>query len=419
VEESPQVQGEGPLVATAVVATGTAGLTVGVLQLVRFTAPPPEQLADQVAEEVKVAAERTGITGFIARRIHPLEATGVALTAALLSIVAAVAVFGGMAILGTRTHLWVVDALGARWGSDNAGPASTRVLELITDLGGTMVAFPLTAAVAGWLLYRYKRLGPPLFLVSVMLGQSVVHNLVKLIVHRPRPPVPPLTGWAGYSFPSGHSATAAAMFCALALLLSRGRSRPVSIALGAAGAGLAAMVAASRVLLGVHWVTDVAAGLALGFLWFAACALAFGGRRLRLADEPRIGAADREGPAAGGFGQGRRGTPRAGRSDQRAGATGTETTVRRTMTETTGPPVPEREPDPGPTDEQVEARADALEAEPGNQSATAPERQARSLLEESESRVEDDAARVPGDARVIHRGADEGVDFDEGGGPSR
>jgi hypothetical protein len=78
------------------------------------------------------------------------------------------------------------------------------------------------------------------------------------------------------------------------------------------------------------------------------------------------------------------------------------------------------DPDPGhsPTDEQVDARADAMEVEPGNQSAT-PERQARSLLEESEARIEDPAARVPGDARVIHRGADVGLGPDEGGAPAR
>jgi hypothetical protein len=46
-------------------------------------------------------------------------------------------------------------------------------------------------------------------------------------------------------------------------------------------AGLAVAVAATRVLLDVHWLTDVIAGLALGWGWFAVCGIAFGGRILR------------------------------------------------------------------------------------------------------------------------------------------
>jgi undecaprenyl-diphosphatase len=48
-----------------------------------------------------------------------------------------------------------------------------------------------------------------------------------------------------------------------------------------AAAGIAVAVAASRVLLDVHWVSDVIAGLCLGWAWFAICAIAFGGRLLR------------------------------------------------------------------------------------------------------------------------------------------
>ena len=44
--------------------------------------------------------------------------------------------------------------------------------------------------------------------------------------------------------------------------------------------GLAVAVAASRVMLAEHWLSDVVAGLALGWAWFSVCAIAFGGRLL-------------------------------------------------------------------------------------------------------------------------------------------
>ena len=66
--------------------------------------------------------------------------------------------------------------------------------------------------------------------------------------------------------------------------------------------GIAVAVAASRVLLDVHWLTDVLGGLALGWAWFAACAIAFGGRVLR------FGAAAQ---AAGSRSSGGRAGPRA------------------------------------------------------------------------------------------------------------
>jgi hypothetical protein len=66
--------------------------------------------------------------------------------------------------------------------------------------------------------------------------------------------------------------------------------------------GIAIAVAASRVLLDVHWVTDVIAGLSLGWAWFALCAIAFGGRILRFgaAAETAVRVADATEAVEGG-----------------------------------------------------------------------------------------------------------------------
>jgi membrane-associated phospholipid phosphatase len=91
-------------------------------------------------------------------------------------------------------------------------------------------------------------------------------------------------GAAGSSFPSGHSAAAAACWAALALVVL-GRSGRAWRGVGAVAAMLIAFgVAASRVLLGVHWLTDVIAGLAVGWTWFLLSTIVFGGRLLRFGE---------------------------------------------------------------------------------------------------------------------------------------
>ena len=119
------------------------------------------------------------------------------------------------------------------------------------------------------------------FLAVVVIGQLILQNVTKVLVNRDRPDIHRLTGFSGSSFPSGHAVTTAATFAAVALLIGRGRSQRAKALLAGAAAGLAVAVAASRVFLGVHWLTDVIAGLAMGWAWFAISSIAFGGRVLR------------------------------------------------------------------------------------------------------------------------------------------
>jgi undecaprenyl-diphosphatase len=74
--------------------------------------------------------------------------------------------------------------------------------------------------------------------------------------------------------------------------------RPRQILTGLA-VGIAVAVAASRVLLDLHWLSDVVGGLALGWGWFALCAGTFGGRLLSPTAAVDVAAVEAAAPKAG------------------------------------------------------------------------------------------------------------------------
>jgi undecaprenyl-diphosphatase len=121
------------------------------------------------------------------------------------------------------------------------------------------------------------------------------------LVERSRPALVSEAAHLGPSFPSGHSSTAAAFYAAAALVLGRRLAPGGRRLLATAAVGVAVAVAASRVLLDLHWLSDVVGGLALGWGWFAVCAVVFGGRLLRptaAVDSASAAAAPRGRPAA-------------------------------------------------------------------------------------------------------------------------
>jgi membrane-associated phospholipid phosphatase len=118
------------------------------------------------------------------------------------------------------------------------------------------------------------------FLLAVILGDKLLTAGVKELIDRARPEIESVAATLGPSFPSGHTTTAAASWAAFALVAGRWWGRGSWPALAGAAVGIAVAVALSRVFLDVHWLTDVLGGLALGWAWFAACAIAFGGRLL-------------------------------------------------------------------------------------------------------------------------------------------
>ena len=184
-------------------------------------------------------------------------------------------------LVRTNPHLIGIDNGVAKWGNIHASTISTHGLKLVTQLGGiyTVIVLCLVLAVGETIIERSVWVIP--FIVAVMGGEEILTTTIKQLTDRVRPSFNPAAATLGPSFPSGHSATAAAFYATAALLLGRRRGQPARAVLTGLAVGLAVAVAASRVLLDVHWLSDVIAGLVLGWAWFAVCAIAFGGRILR------------------------------------------------------------------------------------------------------------------------------------------
>jgi undecaprenyl-diphosphatase len=248
-----------------------------------------------VAEEVR---EHTPVRRFVRNRFDAEAFAGLTLTLALAALVLCGVIVSILAILVRRNDLLSgLDSSAADWSHRNDGELTRRILEDVTWMASTMgvICIATVAAAAEWLRVRSRWI--PVFLVVVTVGDSVATNLVKGIVDRARPALEPAAATLGPSFPSGHSSMAAAMFAAIALLAGRRRSPETRAMLAGLAVGVAVAVACSRVLLDLHWASDVVAGLAFGWGWFALCAAAFGGWLLRLGAPVEQAAANPRGPA--------------------------------------------------------------------------------------------------------------------------
>ena len=233
-----------------------------------------EKLGDQ-------AARHPWLSRMLRSRLDPATATGLALTLALGAAVVGGLVLGLLAyLMRTNAQLVSIDKSVGQWEVDHGTRFSTHALQLVTDLASTYAVIFIIVVVA---IVEYARVPSkwiPVFLVTVVVGEILLVSTIKQALDRVRPSFNPAAATLGPSFPSGHSATAAALYAAVALVIARRRAPETRALIAGTAAAIAVAVASSRVLLGVHWLSDVVAGLAFGWGWFSICAIAFGGRLL-------------------------------------------------------------------------------------------------------------------------------------------
>jgi membrane protein DedA with SNARE-associated domain len=264
----------------AVVFGVVVGVIVAVVVAWRFLRAPENR--ERIAAEMErrralrpllaLARRLQPQVAFLGRRLTPgglgLEFTTVlaALSVALFVLIAYWSVVAGDPgpTPGDRAALDVARDLQTGWLND--------VAKGVTELGAGAVTIPLAvvAAIALAVLRRWAEFWVLVvgFTLIVVIGPEI-----KGWTDRPRPPDPVISA-SGTAYPSGHAAQATIyswLAVTLAFRVVPGITRRSLVI--AAGITLTAVIGLSRVYLGVHWLSDVAGGWALGVSCFSAVAV--------------------------------------------------------------------------------------------------------------------------------------------------
>jgi undecaprenyl-diphosphatase len=176
------------------------------------------------------------------------------LAIALLGLVAAAALLLG----GPQTR--VDPALLAAFASAPLVPAA-RFLTHLGD-GWTVLAGSIAAAGGLW-LYNHRRRA--ILLLAILASERLLVEAMKAVFDRARPDVGGRQATVhSLAFPSGHSANAMAVWLAIALLATGPKLRRPAVALAIA---VALVTGVCRLILQVHWPSDVVGGWAFGAAW--------------------------------------------------------------------------------------------------------------------------------------------------------
>ena len=207
------------------------------------------------------------------QQLHVVTWGAAAFGFGLAFVILAGVVMGG----GTREFdEWLLASLReADDRSDTIGPRWLQGVALdLTALGGATVLGLTVLAVTGYLLLHGLR-RHALFILLASGGGWLLNWALKESFDRARPDiVPHLREVMTSSFPSGHAMTSAAVYLTLGVLTMRiARGRVAKYYCLAMALLVTLLVGASRVLLGVHYPTDVLAGWFAGMCWALLCLL--------------------------------------------------------------------------------------------------------------------------------------------------
>jgi membrane-associated phospholipid phosphatase len=173
-----------------------------------------------------------------------------------------------------------LDVSISRWMRTWSSPAVDAVMRFFTHVGSYLVTCIAVAWFAVW-AYRRKAKDLAIELVAVTAVAIALNAILKNMFERPRPDLyPDVVLPDTWSFPSGHSMVSLAAYGTAAFVISRLHPRARTAA-WLAVAVIVPLVGASRVYLGVHWPSDVAAGYAAAVVLLLATRAAVSRSRAR------------------------------------------------------------------------------------------------------------------------------------------
>lgn len=195
----------------------------------------------------------------------------VAALAVGLAVLAAAALWAAFSGVGPAR----LDAALLSESIEERTPGLTNLAIVVTTLGSTAAMAVLAVLVGGWCWWRGRR-ADAVLAVGAMAGASLVFRLLKVLLDRARPPVADhLVVETNESLPSGHATMSTVVVGTIVVLAWAGRGALARAAMVVAAVAWVGAVGATRVYLGVHWVSDVLAGWAVGAAWLALCVTAW------------------------------------------------------------------------------------------------------------------------------------------------
>lgn len=221
------------------------------------------KIVEEVIEVSLIVASMYLILGFYVRRYQPQWRESLdkrRLISLLLLVLAVSAIKVSEDVLGGESN--TIDTIILVFIHSHVPSSVIWLFDAVTYSGSSKVLIPLASITTIVFIITKYRFEAMLVAASSISGAIVIY-LMKMLVSRSRPALWDTAWYWGSSFPSGHTLAVAAFASSLVLCIRRVKPVFQNLALSIAVVWIC-VVAMSRLVLGVHWPTDVLTAACIG-----------------------------------------------------------------------------------------------------------------------------------------------------------